>query len=199
MCKHSESNTQYYFITEYNKMVNLLEFVHSLRQIVMSPVCPAVERSMMASALSLPYIEPRSSGLMLLRLGGYALRIPQNSRNFLNTWAVVEMSVYDSTKRTAESCVVWKYFFQFSYRKMKLCEPALEWRHNERDGVSNHRRLHCLLNYCFLWEIHKWPVDSPHKGPVTRNLFLFDDVIIRTICHQPLLLKIISILYLQEA
>ena len=195
-------------------MVNLLEFVHSLRQIVMSPVCPAVERSMMASALSLPYIEPRSSGLMLLRLGGYALRIPQNSRNFLNTWAVVEMSVYDSTKRTAESCVVWKYFFQFLYRKMKLCEPALEWRHNERDVVSNHRRLHCLLNYgsgadqrkhycsaslAFLWEIHKWPVDSPHKGPVTRNLFLFDDVIIRTICHQPLLLKIISVLYLQEA
>ena len=22
----------------------------------------------------------------------------------------------------------------------------LQWRHNERDGVSNHRRLHCLLN-----------------------------------------------------
>ena len=23
---------------------------------------------------------------------------------------------------------------------------TLQWRHNERDGVSNHRRLHCLLN-----------------------------------------------------
>ena len=26
---------------------------------------------------------------------------------------------------------------------------ALQWRHNERDGVSNHRRLHCLLNCWF--------------------------------------------------
>ena len=26
---------------------------------------------------------------------------------------------------------------------------TLQWRHNERDGVSNHRRLHCLLNCCF--------------------------------------------------
>ena len=23
---------------------------------------------------------------------------------------------------------------------------ALQWRHNERDGISNHRRLDCLLN-----------------------------------------------------
>ena len=29
--------------------------------------------------------------------------------------------------------------------------------------------------------IHRWPVNSPHKGPVTRKMFLFDDVIMRTI------------------
>ena len=29
----------------------------------------------------------------------------------------------------------------------------LEWRHNERDGVSYHRRLHCLLN---LWGADQW-------------------------------------------
>ena len=26
---------------------------------------------------------------------------------------------------------------------------TLQWRHNERDGVSKHRRLHCLLNCWF--------------------------------------------------
>ena len=26
---------------------------------------------------------------------------------------------------------------------------ALQWRHNERDGVSNHRRLDCLLKRLF--------------------------------------------------
>ena len=29
----------------------------------------------------------------------------------------------------------------------------------------------------FVRGIHRWPVNSPHKGPVTRKMFLFDDVI----------------------
>ena len=28
-----------------------------------------------------------------------------------------------------------------------------------------------------VWGIHRWPVNSPHKGPVTRKMFPFDDVI----------------------
>ena len=28
-----------------------------------------------------------------------------------------------------------------------------------------------------VWGIHRGPVNSLHKGPVTRKLFLFDDVI----------------------
>ena len=37
---------------------------------------------------------------------------------------------------------------------------TLQWRHNERDGISNHRCLYCLLNF---FQAHRWPVDSPHK------------------------------------
>ena len=29
----------------------------------------------------------------------------------------------------------------------------------------------------FVWGIHRWPVNSPHKWPVTRKTFPFDDVI----------------------
>ena len=29
----------------------------------------------------------------------------------------------------------------------------------------------------FVRGIHRWPVNSPHKGPVTRKKFPFDDVI----------------------
>ena len=29
----------------------------------------------------------------------------------------------------------------------------------------------------FVWGIHRGPVNSPHKGPVTRKMFPFDDVI----------------------
>ena len=69
---------------------------------------------------------------------------------------------------------------------------SLQWRHNERDGVSNHRRLHCLLNVSsvadqrkhqsseslvFVQGIRRSSVNSPHKRPVTQKMFPFDDVI----------------------
>ena len=31
----------------------------------------------------------------------------------------------------------------------------------------------------FVREIHRWPVNSPHKGPVTPTMFPFDDVIMK--------------------
>ena len=33
----------------------------------------------------------------------------------------------------------------------------------------------------FVRGIHRWPVNSPHKRPVTRKMFLFDDVITHTL------------------
>ena len=36
----------------------------------------------------------------------------------------------------------------------------------------------------FVRGIHRWPVNSPHKGPVTRKMFSFDDVIVCFFQHQ---------------
>ena len=33
----------------------------------------------------------------------------------------------------------------------------------------------------FVLGIHRWPVNSPHKGPVTRKMIPFDDVIMSTL------------------
>ena len=33
------------------------------------------------------------------------------------------------------------------------------------------------MSLFFVRGIHRWPVDSPHNGPVTRKMFPFDDVI----------------------
>ena len=69
---------------------------------------------------------------------------------------------------------------------------SLHWRHNDHDGVSNHQPRSCLLNRLFRRRSKKTsklyvtglyagtspgPVNSPHKGPVTRKTFPFDDVI----------------------
>ena len=70
---------------------------------------------------------------------------------------------------------------------------TLHWRHNDHDGVSNHQPHGCLLNRLFRRRSKKTsklrvtglcvgnspgPVNSPHRGPVTRKMFPFDDVII---------------------
>ena len=66
----------------------------------------------------------------------------------------------------------------------------LQWRHNERNDPSNHQPHICLLNRLFRRRLKKIsklrvtglcegnsPVNSQHKGPVTRKMFPFDDVI----------------------
>ena len=69
---------------------------------------------------------------------------------------------------------------------------SLRWRHNGRDSISNHQPYDCLFNRLFRRRSKKTsklraiglcvgnspgPVNSPHKGPVTRKMFPFDDVI----------------------
>ena len=67
---------------------------------------------------------------------------------------------------------------------------TLPWRHNGHDSVSIHQPYDCLPNrlferrsifqssasLAFVRGIHRGPVNSPHKWPVTRKMFPFDDV-----------------------
>ena len=97
----------------------------------------------------------------------------------------------------------WKKFWRKERRRIRKRrknsgkrniqpESSLQWRHNERDGVSNHQPYACLLNRLFRRRSKKTskvrvtglckgnspgPVNSPHKWPVTRKMFPFDDVI----------------------
>ena len=76
---------------------------------------------------------------------------------------------------------------------------VLHWHHNEHDGVSNHQPHGCLLNRlfrrrskttskvrvtCLCVGNSPGPVNSPHKGPVTRKMFPFDDVIMGKILNE---------------
>ena len=70
---------------------------------------------------------------------------------------------------------------------------VLQWRHNECDRVwitsllivywtiysrADQRKQQSLALLAFVRGIHRWPVKSPHIGPVTPKMFPFDDVII---------------------
>ena len=45
-------------------------------------------------------------------------------------------------------------------------------------GVDQ-RKYQIFASLAFVRGINRWPVDSPHKGPVTRKMFPFDDVIMK--------------------
>ena len=42
---------------------------------------------------------------------------------------------------------------------------------------ADQRKYQSSASLPFVREIHRWPVNSPHKGPVTRKMFPFDDVV----------------------
>ena len=92
------------------------------------------------------------------------------------------------TLKVLNKCGVIRDIF-ISIKKIFM---ALHWRHNDHSGVSNHQPHDCLLNRLFRRRSKKTsklrvtvlcagnspgPVNSPHKGPVTRKMFPFDDVI----------------------
>ena len=41
----------------------------------------------------------------------------------------------------------------------------------------NKRKHQSSVSLAFVREIHRWPVNSPHKWPVTRKMIPFDDII----------------------
>ena len=88
---------------------------------------------------------------------------------------------------------VFRHWIIFHFRMSEHPFASLQWRQNEHNGVSNHQPRDCLYStvysgadqrklqssasLAFVRGIHRWPVNSPHKRPVTRKMFPFDDVI----------------------
>ena len=75
--------------------------------------------------------------------------------------------------------------FGGNHQTMTSLAIPLPWRQNGRDCVWNHQPHDCLLNrffrrrskktskFCVTGLCAGWPVNSPHKGPVTRKMFPF--------------------------
>ena len=128
-----------------------------------------------------------------------------------------------NNKKLWAKCFTYIENQELASREFACCHwHALRWRHNDHDGVSNHQPRGCLLNRLFRRRSKKTsklrvtglcegnstgPANSPHKGPVTRKMFPFDDVIMgcrevmtghRNYCHGALLLWTVIIMVLND-
>ena len=96
-----------------------------------------------------------------------------------------EVIHYELSDLFPQLAQTWQTWGSNAYNDEMPRKP-LHWRHNERDGVSNHQFLHFFstvvhqssVSLAFAWGIHRWPVSSPHKRSVTRKMLPFDDVIV---------------------
>ena len=141
----------------------------------------------------------------------YRLKYPDLIPSYLGQYNLVGLWLIMSfLPIKCEYCRVFHVNMSFScYQSSSLLPPPLfllsathflsplQWRHNERDGVWNNQPGDCLLDrlfrrkpkkspasMAFVWGIHRWPVNSPHKWPVTRKMFPFGDVFM-LLCTPP--------------
>ena len=88
-------------------------------------------------------------------------------------------------------CVVFKVITNLRYVLLPMHSGqdfcvSLQWLHNEHDGVPydqcfvscstvcwgiDQRKHQSSASLAFVRGIHRWLVDSPHKGPVTQRIF----------------------------
>ena len=129
------------------------------------------------------------------------LRFPNTKADIISRWVRSEKSKGWGYQNKLSS-VIWFLELSQHYSTAEYhdyTENRLQWRHNEHDSVWNHQPRDCLLNRLFrrrskrTWKLRVTglcvgnslgPVNSPHKWPVTRKKFQFDDVIMTdgTVC-----------------
>ena len=112
----------------------------------------------------------------------------KSARNY--HWYIAQLNIHWELNASN----VWISHCQLLWDSGTVSGPvkSVQWRHNDHDGVSNHQPHVCLLNRLFRRRSKKTsklhvtglcagnapgPVNSLHKGPVTRKMFPFDDVI----------------------
>ena len=67
----------------------------------------------------------------------------------------------------------------FIHHNHSVNSPSLQWRLFTQMFIqgADQRKHQSSESLAFVRRIHRWPVNSPHKGPATAKMFPFDDVI----------------------
>ena len=111
----------------------------------------------------------------------------------LNPWKQISVKFWSNDNQFIEKkenaiCKMVSNLLRLEHVKLPCSGHGISlwWPHNERDGVLNYQPHDCLLKRLFRHRSKKTSKlrvtdlcegNSPHKGPLTRKMFPFDDVI----------------------
>ena len=78
--------------------------------------------------------------------------------------------------------ILFKYHWVFSYSDIIMNVmvsqiTSVSIVYSTICSGADQRKHQSSMSLAFVRGIHRWPVNSPHKWPVTREMFPFDDVI----------------------
>ena len=71
----------------------------------------------------------------------------------------------------------WKHYDDVIMGLMASQITSLTIVYSTVDSGADQSKHQSSASLAFVWGIHRGPVNSPHKWPVTRKMFPFDDVI----------------------
>ena len=90
-------------------------------------------------------------------------------------------------------CGTWPHYNDVIMGAMACQITSLNIVYSTVYSDADQRKHESSASLAFVWRIHRSPVNSPHKGPVTRKMFPFDDVIMKLgLCgglHKPITLS----------
>ena len=79
--------------------------------------------------------------------------------------------------RLARSSTYWQWSLQWRHMSTMASQiTSLTIVYSTVYSGTDQRKHKSSASLAFVQGIHRWPVNSPHKGPVTREMFPFADV-----------------------
>ena len=73
------------------------------------------------------------------------------------------------------SSLFWWHFHHWLHWKSQITSLTIVY--STVCSGAEQSKHQSSASMAFVWGIHRWPVNSPHKWPVTRKMYPFDDVI----------------------
>ena len=73
--------------------------------------------------------------------------------------------------------ILWLHYSDVIMNMMASRITSLTIIYSTLYSGADERKYQSSASLAFVWGIHLWPVNSPHKWSVTRKMFPFDDVI----------------------
>ena len=103
-----------------------------------------------------------------------------NSKGFQNRIKEGNMKIQIFVTKMLKSLPIPKYYSDAIMSTIASQISNLKIVFSTVYSGTDQRKHQSSASLDFVWGIHRWPGNSPHKGPVTRKMFPFDDVIMLT-------------------